>query len=323
MIDFSSFLNRVEQCELKRFRSVFEQCLDSGLDPKNNRDLHLWYEVLDALPVRQAQAVNLSDGVFIGDAAEIDATTRSHIEKALRSAMPWRKGPIDIFGIHIDTEWRSDWKWERVKPHIRSLKNRRVLDVGCGNGYYGLRMHGEEAQWVVGVDPTTRFVVQYFMLKHFLGELSVDIIPATLEELPASMEFFDTCFSMGVLYHRPSPLDHLRQLRDTLVPGGELVLETLVVDGPLGYSLVPQDRYAMMRNVWFLPSVPTLESWLKKCGFDHVRCVDINVTTLQEQRQTEWMTFHSLENFLDPDNPGLTVEGHPAPTRATFVATKR
>jgi tRNA (mo5U34)-methyltransferase len=31
---------------------------------------------------------------------------------------------------------------------------------------------------------------------------------------------------MGVLYHRRSPLEHLWQLKDQLVNGGELVLET-------------------------------------------------------------------------------------------------
>ena len=56
---------------------------------------------------------------------------------------------------------------------------------------------------------------------------------------------------MGVLYHRRSPIDHLLELKGCLQTGGELVLETLVIDGGLGEVLVPENRYAKMRNVWF------------------------------------------------------------------------
>jgi tRNA (mo5U34)-methyltransferase len=48
--------------------------------------------------------------------------------------------------------------------------------------------------------------------------------------------------------------------------------------------------------------------------------VDFNKTTTDEQRSTDWMRFHSLPEFLDPENPELTAEGHPAPIRAVFIA---
>ena len=143
-----------------------------------------------------------------------------------------------------------------------------------------------------------------------------------MEDVQAQLEHFDTVFSMGVLYHRKSPIDHLYELKGALKPGGELVLETLVVEGELGYSLMPEDRYAMMRNVWYLPSVPTLELWLRRSGFTDIKCVDLDQTSLDEQRSTEWMDFQSLSDFLDPTNPNLTAEGYPAPLRATLVALK-
>ena len=147
-------------------------------------------------------------------------------------------------------------------------------------------------------------------------------LPLALEELPAKLEGFDTVFSMGVLYHRRSPIDHLLDLKDTLLRGGELVLETLVVEGDAQQVLVPEDRYAMMRNVWFLPSVPALERWLRRAGFEDVRCVDVSTTSVEEQRATEWMRFQSLPEFLDPADHSRTVEGLPAPTRAVLVARK-
>ena len=152
------------------------------------------------------------------------------------------------------------------------------------------------------------------------GEPPVYVLPLGIDALPYGMKAFDTVFSMGVLYHRRSPIDHLLELRDCLIPGGELILETLVIDGGLGEVLVPEDRYAKMRNVWFLPSCPTLISWLRRCGFINIRLVDVTATTTKEQRRTEWMNFNSLQDHLDPANPMLTCEGHPAPKRAIFIA---
>ena len=239
----------------------------------------------------------------------------------MNRVIPWRKGPFELFGVHIDTEWRSDWKWSRVAPHLE-LAGKRILDVGCGNGYYMWRMLGAGAEAVVGVDPNWLFLNQFLAVKNYLPDAAAWHLPLALEELPAKLEGFDTVFSMGVLYHRRSPIDHLLDLKDTLLRGGELVLETLVVEGDAQQVLVPEDRYAMMRNVWFLPSVPALELWLRRAGFVDVRCVDVSTTSVEEQRATDWMRFQSLPDFLDPADHSRTVEGLPAPTRAVLLARK-
>jgi len=125
---------------------------------------------------------------------------------------------------------------------------------------------------------------------------------------------------MGLLYHRRAPLDHLLQLKSFLKPNGELVLETLVIDGPEGEVLSPRGRYAKMPNVWFIPTIPTLEVWLERMGFENIRVVDVTKTTSEEQRVTSWMSFESLTDFLDPKNQNLTTEGYPAPKRAVILA---
>ena len=90
--------------------------------------------------------------------------------------------------------------------------------------------------------------------------------------------------------------------------------------GKAGEVLVPEGRYAKMRNVWFIPSELTLQSWLKRIGFQNIRCIDTKVTTTEEQRKTSWMEYESLEDFLDPEDSTKTIEGHPAPRRAIFIA---
>ena len=181
-------------------------------------------------------------------------------------------------------------------------------------------MLGAGAKLVIGIDPTRVFAMQYLVMQRYIRSQQHYVLPIGIEEMPEKLQCFDTVFSMGVLYHRRSPLDHLYELRSCLRTGGELVLETLVIEGGLGEVLMPEQRYAKMRNVWFIPSVETMILWLQRCGFKNVRCVDETVTSLEEQRATEWMHFESLADFLDSEDRTKTIEGHPSPLRATFTA---
>lgn len=287
---------------------------------------------IEKLPQINADRVDLnSDTLTIH--AELSDSEHKQITALMKKLMPWRKGPFQIGSpaeddakpVFIDTEWHSDWKWNRIAPHIGELKGRYVLDVGGGSGYHGWRMAGAGAKQVIIVDPSCLFYHQFMAIRHFVGAADnycTHYIPVGLEALPEHSQLFDVVFCMGVLYHRPSPFEHLQQLKGQLAKGGQLVLETLVVEGDENTVLVPHDRYAKMNNVYFLPSVAALTGWLKKVGFSDVRCVDIDITSVEEQRATEWMTYQSLSDFLDPDDPSKTLEGYPAPRRATLIATK-
>ena len=124
---------------------------------------------------------------------------------------------------------------------------------------------------------------------------------------------------MGVIYHRRDPVGHIRDLLRFLRQGGELVLESLVIDGKYGDVLQPGGRYARMRNIWSIPSVNTLTRWLSDAGLTSIEVTDISVTTPAEQRVTEWTFEQSLPDFLDPQDSSLTIEGYPAPKRAIMI----
>lgn len=317
--DLETFAARWEEPTLCQWLEILPQQLAQSMSEKRYGDLKRWRESMRALPELSASAINL-DSAYVGAEGNITDTTSADLERALRGLHPWRKGPFSLFGVDIDTEWRSDFKWERLADAISPLQGRRVLDVGCGSGYHCWRMRGAGASEVIGIDPTPLFVLQFKAIQKYLGDSTVHVLPLTLEQLPPKLQVFDTVFSMGVLYHRRSPIDHLTDLRDTLVPGGELVLETLVVEGDEQTVFVPPGRYARMGNVWFLPSPEALKLWLSKVGFRDIKLVDVSQTSVEEQRSTDWMTFHSLANFLDPEDPNKTIEGHPAPRRAILTA---
>ncbi len=320
-MDYQPLITRWQGGDLARWARLLEQQIAAGLCQERYGDLARWLAALQDLPPLQADHIHLdSSRVGASSADPLTASVTAQLRNALRELHPWRKGPFELFGVHIDTEWRSDWKWDRLHRSIDALRGRRVLDVGCGSGYHCWRMLGDGAAEVIGIDPTPLFVVQFWALQKYLQQDNIWVLPLAIEQVPPKLHAFDTVFSMGVLYHRRSPLDHLQELKDCLRPGGQLVLETLVIEGKLGDTLLPEGRYARMGNVWFLPSVDTLLSWLRKLGFVDTQLLDVCVTTTQEQRATEWMTFHSLANFLDPDDTGKTIEGYPAPRRAIVTA---
>ena len=322
---FDSFFNRffsdLADSDLAPWQQQLQESVERKLTTVNHGDLPRWLSALEAMPELVPEQLDLNRGrLLIGTGERCFESELNKLEQSLRTLMPWRKGPYELFGINLETEWRSDFKWDRVEPHLSPLHNRLVLDIGCGNGYHCWRMLAAGARQVVGIDPSWKFLIQFQALKKYIGDLPVELLPLGIEELPKRMQSFDTVFSMGVFYHRRSPIDHLQELLEMLKPGGEMVLETLVIDGDENDVLVPDDRYAQMRNVWFLPSCKALEKWIKRVGYKNIRCVDVNQTSTEEQRSTDWMQFHSLGEFLDPDNPNLTVEGLPAPKRAIFIA---
>lgn len=307
--------------------SPWLETLPAQLEAAFTRSHGKWYEwqaALSAAPALQSSSHDFnSSAIRIGNAADADDAAHTKLLESLQALIPWRKGPYELFGINVDTEWRSDWKWDRVSPHLSPLEGRLVLDVGCGSGYHMWRMYGAGAEAVIGIDPTLLFLTQFQLIKRYAGEhYPMWMLPLKSEDLPDfRQKGFDTAFSMGVLYHRRDPLGHLQELRSSLRAGGELVLETLVVEGDEQTALIPHDRYAKMRNVWFIPSVAMLELWLKRLGFTHIRVVDVTPTSVEEQRCTEWSKGESLADFLNPADHSRTIEGYPAPVRATIIAT--
>jgi tRNA (mo5U34)-methyltransferase len=321
VLDRDALYRDLAEIGLDAWRESLEPLLAVKLADASHGHLAAWRDLLINLPASNAPMLKLdTDEVTIADDS-LTATDHDRILESLQRLIPWRKGPFRICGIELDAEWRSDLKWNRLRERIAPLERRNVLDVGCGNGYYALRMRGAGANLVIGVDPTMLFVVQFLALKKIGAIERVHVLPLRLHELPADCGRFDTTFSMGVLYHRREPHAHLCELKASLRPGGQLVLETLIAPGEDVRVLRPRGRYARMRNVWHLPTLAALQRWLDDAGFERLEVVDVATTTIEEQRTTRWMPFESLAEALDPDAPGLTIEALPAPLRAIVIGS--
>ena len=301
MLDYDGLWRCFADLDLDSWRPALEDIIRKRLSEGAHGDFSRWRETVERLRAT-------------------DENQQQEIRDLLLTLSPWRKGPFEIAGITIDSEWRSNLKWDRLKNFIAPLDGRNVLDVGCGNGYYALRMREMGARTVIGVDPMLLFVMQFLAVQQFQPATNVFVLPLRSDELPDDAQSFDTCFSMGVLYHQRSPLAHLQQLKRLLRPAGQLVLETIFLPGDKSFARTPTDRYARMRNVWLLPTIAELTTWLQRSGFTEIDVIDQSITSTDEQRSTEWMTFQSLAEELDPSDPSQTIEGWPAPQRVVVLA---
>ena len=279
----------------------------------NHGKRHTWLDACDELPYVEPSSFQFSDVIRIGQAEDFPESDL--LNKAIECLIRWRKGPFDLFGNLIDSEWRSNLKWDRITPHI-NLVGKRILDVGASNGYFGYRMLEAGAETVLGVESSELFVLQAALVNFYLRTANV-VVPHRYDRNSLKQQF-DVVFSMGVSYHQRNLQDHLAAIYENLEHGGELILESLWAPE----DIVPEGRYANMRNVWLVPTSETVLAHLLEAGFEQSEVLDISVTTVEEQRTTTLSPGFSLVDSLDPKNSSSTIEGYPAPQRAVYKAVK-
>ena len=278
-------------------------------------------QAAQAIQAFHPSSLTLSDAIItIGQAEDIE--DRKALETILRTFCPWKKGPFNCFGTLIDAEWRSDWKWERLRPHITPLGNRTVADIGCHNGYFMFRMSHENPRRVIGFEPVPKHFWNFQLLQNVIQCDRLNFELLGVEHIHLFTHFFDSIFCLGILYHHTDPVGLLRKIHQALAPKGELIVDCQGIPGEMPVALTPAKRYANAKGIWFLPTQSCLEHWMRRAGFQHVRVVFAEPLSVQEQRRTSWANIDSLAEFLDPSDPTRTIEGYPAPWRYYAIAQK-
>ena len=275
-----------------------------------------WMTWKNIAPLRAAleDLEDVESQVELGDVVKVDAKLdKEKIFSTAKLLMPWRKGPFQIGELYIDSEWKSNIKYNLLRKHF-DLKNKRVADIGCNNGYYMFRMLEDAPKLLVGFDPSPVYKTQFDFINHFVKS---DIVYELLgvEHVEFYEEKFDTIFCLGVLYHRSDPVVMLKQLYKGLDKQGEVILDTFYIDGEEEMALCPASSYSKIPNIYFVPTIKALKHWCLRAGFSVFEILETMVTDEGEQRKTQWIEGQSLEDFLDPKDNTKTVEGYPAPQR--------
>ena len=237
------------------------------------------------------------------------------VVRSLETFIPWKKGPFNIVSEQIDTEWRSELKWNRLEPHVANLEGKVVADIGCHNGYFMYRMLKQNPKHVIGFEPVGKHWFNFQMINDLLSENQLSFELFGVEHMELFEDSFDTIFCLGILYHHTDPIGLLRQMKKALKSKGELWIDCQGIKGDMPVAYVPEGKYTGARGFWFLPTTSCLVNWVKRAGFQHVSVVYDEMLEADEQRPSKWAPIKSLNDFLDPNDPEKTIEGHPAPKR--------
>lgn len=325
-----SFWQRPDIIELIRTEVDFERLDRIRLERAGWNQSKHWGEKTNSLSqvadiretIKDIEVFCDRDAVTIQAPKPLDLQQADCLESIAESLKPWRKGPFQLFDLEIDSEWRSNLKWDRIADALGPVKGKKVLDIGCGNGYYMFRASVDEPAMVLGLDPSVPFLLQFEMIQHFAQIESLQIELLGAEHLDLFHSAFDVVLCMGILYHQKNPVQILKDIWNTLAPGGTAIIESQIIPGKESIALFPEERYAKARNVFFVPTENCLKNWIHRAGFQEIETISVDQTTFDEQRTTRWSTFESLQDFLDPSDPTITVEGYPAPQRAAIRAVR-
>ena len=309
-------------------RIFYDQIVSRRREQEALLDREHWHRVrglLERLPEPAAckASVSYDDCLQIAEENRISDEDRALLYEVLEAMLPWRKGPFTLAGEEVDAEWRSDIKWNRIVSALDQTAGKRILDIGCNNGYYMLKLAASNPRLVVGIDPSERCWYQFELLQRFVQDKRLVYELLGVDDVSLFPKLFDVVLCMGVIYHHRNPLQMLKTIQDCMIPGGQLLLESLVVPEEGSYALCPPDRYAKMRNVYFIPTTDCMRVWLERSGYADVALVSYEEVTEEEQRSTRLAPYWSLKDYLDPEDPTRTIEGYAAPYRAAFSARKR
>ena len=317
-MDYLDFFPYAKRAELERVGAEKKNWIDQ---PK--KGFLRFREPSESLGHLRASWCDFSgDTIRIGKEDDLSKEDRNRVFDVMRTFMPWRKGPFQVFGIDIDAEWRSERKWNRLAPHLPSLENKVIADIGCNNGYYMFRMAHHHPRLVLGFEPYVQHYYTFRTLNGFAGQNNLKIDLLGVEHIALFPESFDVIFLLGIIYHRPSPLETLRDIFSALKPGGTLLLESQAIPGEAPIALFPEKTYAKVPGSWFIPTGACLANWLARTGFNSIELFCQHPMNAEEQRKTDWMIFESYEDFIDKERSELTIEGYPAPWRVFLKAKK-
>ncbi|EKZ7787816.1 tRNA 5-methoxyuridine(34)/uridine 5-oxyacetic acid(34) synthase CmoB [Campylobacter jejuni] len=266
--------------------------------------------------IQELKALNLACNFSLGDSVNLSTNSQAKDEilAIAKELKPWRKGPFKIDDLFIDTEWQSFIKFNILKPFMNEISQKCVADIGCNNGYYMFKMLEFNPAKLIGFDPSIKYRLQ-FELINALAKTPIKYELLGVEDLPNYGLKFDVIFCLGVIYHRSDPIKMLKDLKAGLNKNGVVFLDTMYIEDEREIALVPNKTYSKIPNIYFVPSISALKNWCERAGFKEFEVLATKKTDENEQRKTEWIDSFSLENFLDPKDKNLTIEGYEAPKR--------
>lgn len=154
-------------------------------------------------------------------------------------------------------------EWPALRALLPTMGGLRVLDLGCGFGWFSRWARQNGASRVLGIDVSRKMLTRARAETHDSG---IRYLRADLERLRLQSNSFELVFSSLALHYVKNLAGLMSKVRRSLVPGGSLVFS---VEHPI-YTApsYPRWRTASGRKFWpvdgYLHEGPRSTDWLAK-----------------------------------------------------------
>ena len=220
----------------------------------------------------------------------MNALSTEEIRQRIDALGPWFHN-LDLHGVPTaPSHFLGDYpqvKWRRFSDVVpKSLKGKKVLDIGCNAGFYAMEMKRRGADRVLGLDSRDEYLAQARFAAE-VNDLDIEFRNLSVYELGSLRESFDLVIFMGVLYHLRHPLLALDLIYEHVAR--DLMLFQSMQRGSDRAGKFDQDynfwstdqfdsdefpkmhfiehRYADDPTNWWIPNRSCTEAMLRSAGF--------------------------------------------------------
>jgi SAM-dependent methyltransferase len=171
-------------------------------------------------------------------------------------------------------------EWPALRALLPDLRRRKVLDLGCGYGWFCRWAREAGAAEVLGIDVSEKMLARACADTE---DAAITYRRADLESAELPQKAFDLVYSSLVLHYIAEPSELIAQVYRSLVPGGRLVFST---EHPI-FSAPAEHKWTLDpagRKIWpvnnYLDEGPRTTDWLVPGVIRHHRTIATTVNLL-------------------------------------------
>lgn len=149
------------------------------------------------------------------------------------------------------------------------LSGKRILDIGCADGFYSIEFSRRGALEVVAVDPWRKHIERIAWLKEHFGLPNITPVVGGIEQMTVEeIGKFDVVFMLGLLYHLKDPLTGIEAVSKL---SNELYLESIsIFDEENSYLYLKPPQESVHHISKWIPTTRCIRDMLKMVGFSSI-----------------------------------------------------
>lgn len=174
----------------------------------------------------------------------------------------------EYFSYYVDTKSEEHMKrQETFKTEIAELERlteklrvgRKILDVGCGGGFFLASLNSLWEKYGVEINPAA--------VRYGRDTSRIDILKGDLRKINFPNETFDVIKMRGTIEHLFDPMSELREIYRILRKGGLIAINTPNIGSICGRIYREKFRMVCPTHHIYYFSTKTLSLMLEKVGF--------------------------------------------------------